>query len=318
MALNGFGKLEFLFALANNIPYAVIRKVVGHQNFKRKKYNGKPLMGIVDGGIEIIRGLDSNKPFAVARFGDTELRTIVYTIAIRLGLLDDYPDYIKCKMTNNAGFFPAERDQLIRFGDLMLHSCQSIDVFAVWFNILEDYVIRKTTDKASYINLDALEPYWSSDPWSKSLEGKKVLVIHPFEDTINSQYRYRDKIFRNVNVLPAFTLKTLKAVQSIGGSDQFKDWFEALDWMYAEALKIEFDIAIIGCGAYGLPLAALLKNAGKQAIHMGGVTQILFGIRGQRWDQREEMHQFFNEYWVRPSEYEKPTRADQVEGGCYW
>lgn len=31
---------------------------------------------------------------------------------------------------------------------------------------------------------------------------------------------------------------------------RFNDWFEALDYMVEEALKIPFDIALIGCGAY--------------------------------------------------------------------
>ena len=53
--------------------------------------------------------------------------------------------------------------------------------------------------------------------------------------------------------------------------------------MYTEAVKIDFDTAIIGCGAYGFPLAAKLKAAGKQAFHMGGATQLLFGIKGSRW-----------------------------------
>ena len=46
--------------------------------------------------------------------------------------------------------------------------------------------------------------------------------------------------------------------------------------------EIEFDVAIIGCGAYGLPLAVEAKRMGKQAIHMGGATQVLFGIKVNR------------------------------------
>ena len=48
-----------------------------------------------------------------------------------------------------------------------------------------------------------------------------------------------------------------------------------------------FDIAIIGCGAYGLPLAAKLKKEGRQAIHLAGVTQLMFGIKGKRWEENE-------------------------------
>lgn len=96
---------------------------------------------------------------------------------------------------------------------------------------------------------------------------------------------------------------------------------QALDWMCQEALKIEFDVAIIGCGAYGFPLAVKLKQAGKQAIHLGGATQLLFGIKGKRWEENPVfgyVQKFFNESWVYPSESEKPQKASVVEGGCYW
>ena len=82
--------------------------------------------------------------------------------------------------------------------------------------------------------------------------------------------------------------------------------------------QIDFDIAIVGCGAYGLPLAAKIKEIGKQAIHLAGATQILFGIRGARWDVRPEMQKYFNEYWIRPSDSERPKDAQSVEGACYW
>lgn len=47
---------------------------------------------------------------------------------------------------------------------------------------------------------------------------------------------------------------------------------------------IDFDIASIGCGAYGLPLAGfIMEELHKKAIYMGGGTQWLFGIKGRRW-----------------------------------
>ena len=90
--------------------------------------------------------------------------------------------------------------------------------------------------------------------------------------------------------------------------------------MTQEALKIPFDVALIGCGAYGLPLACKLKCAGKQAIHIGGATQILFGIIGRRWEQNsKEVSDLFNEHWVRPSSEETPENKARNEfGGAYW
>lgn len=57
------------------------------------------------------------------------------------------------------------------------------------------------------------------------------------------------------------------------------------------------------------PLAAHVKRTGKKAIHLGGGLQLLFGIRGKRWDMRDEYKSLMNEYWIRPSEDETPVVA---------
>lgn len=44
----------------------------------------------------------------------------------------------------------------------------------------------------------------------------------------------------------------------------------------------------------------------------------MFGIRGKRWDEREEMKVMYNDYWVRPSEEEKIENINSIESGCYW
>ncbi len=172
---------------------------------------------------------------------------------------------------------------------------------------MQGEITRRYLQNSEYCELRSIEPYYYDNPWSKSLEGKKVLVIHPFADTIASQYKKREKLFDNKEVLPEFELQTIKAVQTIAGTkdDRFKDWFEALEYMYNEATKKDFDIALIGCGAYGFPLAAKLKKAGKQTVHMGGSLQILFGIKGKRWDNHEIIGKLYNDAWVRPGEKEK-------------
>ncbi|WP_275353744.1 hypothetical protein [Klebsiella pneumoniae] len=85
---------------------------------------------------------------------------------------------------------------------------------------------------------------------------------------------------------------------------EFKNWFEALEKCKAIS-KIDFDVAIIGCGAYGLPLASFVKNLGKQSIHLAGWTQVLFGIKGKRWDDLPQISKFYNDHWIRPDKIQK-------------
>ena len=88
--------------------------------------------------------------------------------------------------------------------------------------------------------------------------------------------------------------------------------------MKKQKKESDFDIAIIGCGAYGFPLAAYIKSIGKQAIHLGGATQYLFGIKSNACEQQLEFKNLMNEYWVRPSMTEKPKNYMNVESGRYW
>lgn len=108
-----------------------------------------------------------------------------------------------------------------------------------------------------------------------------------------------------------------------GQCSQFNTWFDALDYMKSEIDKCDYDVCLIGCGAYGFPLAAHVKHNGKQAIHLGGTLQLLFGIKGNRWFDPDsflypKFKELLNENWVKPLETEKPLVANQIEGGCYW
>lgn len=57
---------------------------------------------------------------------------------------------------------------------------------------------------------------------------------------------------------------------------------------------------------------------GKKAIHLGGPLQLLFGIKGGRWDNGDIGKVFYNEYWTRPLLEETPEKFKNIEGGCYW
>lgn len=199
----------------------------------------------------------------------------------------------------------------------MLDDIKQIDILASWRQ--EDARLATHFPDAKIMQLRDLEPWHHAAPWSMALAGKKVLVIHPFSETIKKQYTKHRLIFSDRNVLPDFELLTLRAVQSIGGTNvPYATWFDALDFMCNKINDSDFDIAIIGAGAYGLPLASFVKSIGKKGVHMGGATQLLFGIKGKRWDKQALLTGLYNEHWVRASQDERPGNFRSVEKGCYW
>lgn len=277
--------------------------------------------------------LISDKPCMIARFGAFELATIVNYLGVQNPhhsilkfIKGEQPEWwwnerlIKY-MNTNAGFFPPTHEAITQFCELMMQDMKELDLLGSWITN-EIYFIKKIPVK-SFVQLEILNPFWSEKPWTRALSEKKVLVIHPFAKTINKQYAKREKLFSNPKILPKFELTTIQAVQSLGGTNQFNDWFEALEWMKNEMNKIDYDICLIGCGAYGFPLAAFAKRQGKKAVHLGGALQLLFGIRGARWEnpnynQKYNYSALMNEYWIKPDNNEKPDNAANVEGCCYW
>jgi|APSaa5957512535_1039671.scaffolds.fasta_scaffold12352_3 hypothetical protein len=260
--------------------------------------------------------IKKNKPLMVARLGATESKAVIYP-KLPWVIKKIFKNIIFNRMFKWSGFFPVNDDTINSFSQIYKNDLKIIDILVSWR--LEEKLINEIKSQTKKIKLEELEPYLSKDPWSKYLKGKKVLVIHPFDETIKKQYLNRKKLFLNKDVLPKFELITIKAILSLSGENKnFRHWFEALDYMKNEINNKEFDIALIGCGAYGLPLAAHVKRIGKIGIHMGGCLQILFGIKGKRWDNHKIISNLYNVNWVRPSEEDKPLSYKKVEDGCYW
>lgn len=285
--------------------------------------------------------LKTGAPCMIARFGSNELNAIVNYYGVKYTNHSSL-DYIRDKsplwwwnrktmqlMQTCAGFFPITQSALSRFGELMLNDIKYLDILGSWRQE-ENYISEYFPLHMRKIRLLYLEPFFNKEPWTRILEGKRVLVIHPFVKQMEQIYKTkRHLIFNNESVLPEFNLLTIQAVQSLGGDcSGFDNWFEALEWMKSEMNKIEYDIALIGCGAYGFPLAAYAKRTGHQAVHLGGVLQLLFGIKGKRWEisnygygewgKLNVYSEMFNEYWEYPEKIYTPQNINEIEGGCYW
>ena len=257
--------------------------------------------------------LISNKPFMITRYGSIELKVVENYIKNK-----KYTDKMKYTIKNNAGFYEPNNDNLDLFAKLYLENSKNIDLLGISNLPFEDNMVNKIIPKCKITKLRNLEPYFFDLAWSKLLEDKKVLVIHPFTQSIEKQYLKRELLFENQSILPEFTLITYPAIQSLGGNDEYESWFHALDKMKEDISKIDFDIAIIGAGAYGLPLASYVKDLGKKAIHLGGSTQMLFGVYGHRWAIHPDFQNIINEHWAKPTPNEKPKNATKVENACYW
>jgi hypothetical protein len=272
-----------------------------------------------ESNIIITNIFDEKDTFLIGRIGiggESATSAIVMS-----GQLPD--DRVKFWLYNTAGFYGPP--DFYRFAKLYADACRNEDYHAYWgfpgFVEIEDYLVPEET---TLIHPSALESFRFDNPWTKKLSGKKVLIVHPFKTTIDQQIQKRDKIWKNQNILPEAEYITYQSVQSLGGRGPHRDWYESFERMCDDISKIDFDYALMACGAYGMPLANFVKtNLKKGAIYVGGGLQLYFGINGNRWSQDSVILPSINDHWVR----HKPTQNDSPDfnhyvperpGGDYW
>lgn len=283
----------------------------------------------LDDAISLIAGkIRAGAPFLAGKIGTGDGETLLRHIDIEakesafaktLKLLAGkrgpfwWDNSIRAGLCICADVFPTDIASIEEFCTIFMDYAKDFDAFARC-----TYGERRLYDllcpHAASIPMDALVPLNHGQTWYGALEGKRVLVVHQYEKTIKAQYAKRAEFHRGQGKLPDFELLTYRPVNSIGGKcRQFARWKDALQHMMDDVSRLEFDVALLGCGVYGIPLSAHIKRMGKPAIYTGGATQAIFGIKGKRWDGAG----IYNENWVRPFQDDIPENMGMIEGGCF-
>lgn len=287
--------------------------------------------GLSKNAQSLLAGLiAAGEPLCVTRFGLTELDVFRRSQVVKTsGPLVNFLDLVATgnpvfsgltakKLMASAGLDPFSEDIRKAFGEVMADSIRNIDVLASW--LPGESWFAAELEATHVVDIEDLAPYHFDNPWSAALEGKRVLVVHPYTETIQRQYsENRTQLFANPKVLPEFELLTYRPPQAYHGEIRHAtQWFRELDTMTDNISNISFDVALIGAGPFGMPLASRIKSFGRQAIHLGGTTQVLFGIIGERWLKNPAVARHINDSWVRPSASETPDNPGRVEKSAYW
>lgn len=279
---------------------------------------------ILDAAPLLKKAMAEARPYAAGKMGSVEC-SVVYAYLQRRQALQtgrtppEYKPDLVCSLHINAGVFPQTTESIDRFCADYLEAVSQCDAVCAWGVTGEAQILSRHCPSASLVQRLNLEPYLYPHPWTAALAGKKVLVVSPFVDSIRKQYARRTELWRDPAVLPEFELLTLRTPFSAGiAAPQDADWFAAVARLQAGMDEFDYDIALVGAGAFSLPLVVHAKRRGKVGIHMGGVLQLLFGIYGRRWLIDKSYAGFINDAWVRPSAEETPTKFREIENGSYW
>jgi hypothetical protein len=294
-------------------------------------------MSIEKGAEEITAAiqtaLQKKEGLLIGRNGTIELETLLFRL---YGSAPNqaYPTHIARRLDLHAGIWPSTKESVDKWVFEMIEAIRLCDVLvAGWYEPLkeaEEKLLSKTNTLAPRIPLRSLEPYYVAPEqrWTSLLAGQRVAVVSSFTDSIQEQIEQREFIwpvctesllpfnvewtFVKTGYSPSLTRDTAKWPADISS------WDVAVNSVVKQVVESRASIAIIGCGGLGMLIGAELKKRGIIAIVLGGATQVLFGLKGMRWEKHSVISRFWNEAWKWPKASETPSGAALIEGCCYW
>jgi len=231
------------------------------------------------------------------------------------------------------GIFPTDTSFLHEFAQFYTKHVQQIDILGLFQADQEEKIIKENELNAQFIPYQFTEPDRSIPAIEKNcylrfFEGKKILFISPFGDLLKS--RANKDIFEAVwlsigkkwfwpSEVNAFEIP-YSYVTSVNTYKKYTNSMTLFDSICTNINELDYDIAFIGAGALGLPIASHLKNQGKIAISLGGHLQVLFGIGGGRWNKDEFWTtNYINERWIEmPKKYNPENKSILTDNGAYW
>jgi len=281
----------------------------------------------------IIKLLKKNKPFIITRLGIGTETNMCYHY-LKHNKLDDTQRY---GLANNAGIYNTTKndDCIKRYCELYAKAIEKSAALAVWntdlnnMKVKQDYFVDKY--KIDTISAMVLEPFYSIDKnidvWSHYLKDKTVLVIHPFVDSFQKQFKNNFTFYEQNDKYiwhPKQKFIYYKTYNTAAGNNLHRDWEETYNLMCEDIKKLDFDVALLGCGGYGHPLCNFIyEEMNKSAIYIGGALQILFGVIGKRWEDNKEVSDILKKNktlpkMIRASHNEVLKNNKKIEEGCYW
>ena len=279
-------------------------------------------MNLYDSNEYIINLIKSNKPFFISRvgIGSETYSTYHYETTGTIGRYET--------LDNNAGIYYKNEADIKRYNTYYSNALKNSDALATWNdNVLKEqsYFIEKY--KLPKLHYQVIEPFYQIEkniiPFTHYLNDKKILIISPFIDSFIEQMDKQFKLYKNTNIfLPKQKFVYYKSLNTSAGNriKGHSNWMHTYLQMIKEIKELDFDVALVSCGGYGLPICNYIKeHMNKSSIYVGGGLQLFFGVIGNRWlsdpDWRQRIFESPSEF-MRPKEIQE--NSEKVENSCYY
>ena len=294
------------------------------RGYKRINYHFSSRINSFELSRRISFAIDSSTPYFFARFGETEFRAIWQTLEIKYKIRKRYSKNLTRDLEKLAGFFPANEQFINAFSDEYIDSIKKANVIGTWLDFREKSLINSLYKSIDTCDLNDVEPFFLDTPWTNSLSGKKVLVIHSFTNSIISQINRLKKIVVGNMVLENINFLLIKPpLSTIESARRSDNWFKELEILKKEVDLLDFDVALVSCGSYGIPISSYIYSKGKVSLYLGGVLQLFFAIKGGRWEKDQKYNILMNDDWIKPNLVDTNKEFmnnfnDFEKSGGYW
>ncbi|MCW5771355.1 MAG: hypothetical protein KIT16_06945 [Rhodospirillaceae bacterium] len=229
------------------------------------------------------------------------------------------------------GIFPVDDAFIDTFADWHAGHVAQLDCLGVFGAAREQDIVEHYAFDAALMPYGMLRPdrTRAGPPgpcYLPSLAGRRVLIVASFAPLLAA--RATAEIYEAVWAKIGkrwFAPRSVAALDfpyGFAGSDHrgFATSIDVFDDIARRMAAVDFDVALIGSGGLGIPIAAEAKRLGRVGISLGGELQILFGVKGGRWrDDPSWQRKYFTDAWIdMPPRFHPPGKQRLADRGAYW
>jgi len=251
----------------------------------------------------------SDDPVWFGRVGGNDANIVVRNLAgfgfepSYIAALKQYPGYFDKKNSE---------ENLIKFCEMYIESISQMDFSFVsvphmqdmlagtlhpYWVALHDFIPTEKCGFTNHYYIVLIRSFLSS--FQKWGVGKKILIVSPFSESIKYQtqpdrihnlFKSKDMFFPECEFI---TYNSPVTYNIDGVTNPYFDevtkgvdnWFDMCEKMYNDISLIDFDVAFLACGSYGMYLGDKIKTKlSKKAVYVGGILNVYFNLYGERYD----------------------------------
>ncbi|HXG51589.1 MAG TPA: hypothetical protein VNN77_09325 [candidate division Zixibacteria bacterium] len=292
--------------------------------------------------------VDSRTGYAAGKIGRSQQHWMYYDILLKRQTdreeIRRFEKDLLFHALKQSGVFPEDIGFYREFNRFYIPHVKNLDCIGICFTAWEPELFRYYGIRSKPIGYPCQQPFLTvghlpmffkradiaesegeGNGYLEYFRNKRILLVCPFAKFLKERAcKETYEAIWSKTGRKWFEPKSVEAVELPYGFEieTQKKYGTAIDLFHAVVGEIDardFDIALIGAAGLAIPIASHIKQTGRIGIDLGGILQVVFGVYGKRYLERETWKRmYFNDQWARVPDGYRPSRMDVCDGGAYW